>query len=106
MSAGDTIPHVIRALFPRIVSMPVLFVFANRNFIIALCTITVSYPLSLHRDISKLAHASALALLGMCIIVVSVVSEGSRVSGELKGDASKRFNFMGSEILQAIGVIR
>src|SRR5260370_38951167 len=91
--SGDTIPHVIRALFPRIVSMPVLFVFANRNFIIALCTITVSYPLSLYRDISKLARASALPLIGMCTIVVSVVSEGSRVPPELKGDASHRFNF-------------
>jgi len=34
-----------------------------------------------------------------------VVSEGSRVSAQLKGDVSKRFSFMGSEIFQAIGVI-
>ncbi|KAF8332651.1 transmembrane amino acid transporter protein-domain-containing protein [Cantharellus anzutake] len=102
---GDTIPHVIRALFPKLISTPVLFVFANRNFIIALCTITVSYPLSLHRDISKLARASGLALVGMLIIVVSVVTEGEYVTSDLKGDPSKRFTFFGSEIFQAIGVI-
>jgi len=102
---GDTIPHVIRSVFPRLASMPVLFIFANRSFIVALCTIFVSYPLSLYRDISKLARASGLALIGMLIIVASVVAEGSHVSSDLKGDPSQRFTFMGSQVFEAIGVI-
>ncbi|KAF9012326.1 AAAP amino acid permease [Cyathus striatus] len=102
---GDTLPHVMRSIFPRIASIPVLSIFANRQFIITLCTICVSYPLSLYRDIHKLARASGLALVGMIIIVSSVLIEGPHVPAELKGDPSQRFSFIGSGIFQAIGVI-
>lgn len=104
-SSGDTIPHVIRSIFPKLYSIPVLFVFTNRQFIIALCTICVSYPLSLYRDIHKLARASGLALIGMLIIVTSVIIEGPHVPPELKGDPSKRFSIISPGVFQAIGVI-
>lgn len=102
---GDTIPHVIRSLFPKLHSIPILRIFANRQFIIALCTICVSYPLSLYRDIHKLSRASGIALIGMLIIVASVIIEGPHVSPDLKGDPSKRFTFIGPGIFPAIGVI-
>ncbi|KAF9460695.1 AAAP amino acid permease [Collybia nuda] len=102
---GDTIPHVIRSLFPQLYKIPILRIFANRQFIIALCTICVSYPLSLYRDIHKLSRASGVALIGMLIIVISVIIEGPHASPELKGDPSKRFTFVGPGIFQAIGVI-
>ncbi|KZP34694.1 amino acid transporter [Athelia psychrophila] len=102
---GDTIPHVIRSIFPTISSKPVLSLFANRQFIIALCTITVSYPLSLNRDIHKLARASGLALIGMIIIVTSVLVEGPQVPASFKGDPSKRFSVFGPGLFPAIGVI-
>ncbi|KAF8345834.1 amino acid transporter [Amanita rubescens] len=102
---GDTIPHVIRSIFPTLPEKPVLRLFANRQVIIALCTICVSYPLSLYRDIHKLSRASALALIGMVIIVVSVLVEGPQVPPELKGDPSKRFSIIEPGIFQAIGVI-
>ena len=102
---GDTIPHVIRSIFPTLPSIPILKIFANRQFIIALCTICVSYPLSLYRDIHKLSRASGVALVGMVIIVTSVIIEGSHVSPELKGDPSQRFSIIGPGVCQAIGVI-
>ncbi|KAK0485962.1 amino acid transporter [Armillaria novae-zelandiae] len=102
---GDTIPHVIRSIFPNLHSIPVLSLFANRQFVIALCTICVSYPLSLYRDIHKLSRASGLALIGMLIIVGSVLVEGPHVTPDLKGDQSKRFTIIGPGIFQAIGVI-
>lgn len=102
---GDTIPHVIRSLFPKLETVPVLSIFANRQFIIALCTLCVSYPLSLYRDIHKLSRASGLALVGMIIIVVSVIIEGQNVKQELKGDPSKRYSILQPGIFQAIGVI-
>ncbi|KAF9244905.1 amino acid transporter [Melanogaster broomeanus] len=102
---GDTIPHVIRSIFPTLDQIPVLSIFTNRQFIIALCTICISYPLSLHRDIHKLSRASGLALLGMLIIVTSVLVEGQHVTPELKGDPSKRLTFVGPGVFQAIGVI-
>lgn len=102
---GDTIPHVIRSIFPRLPSMPVLSLFANRQFIIALCTICVSYPLSLYRDIHKLSRASALALVSMLVIVAAVTIEGPKVPDEYKGDPSKGFSFLGPGLTQAVGVI-
>lgn len=102
---GDTIPHVIRSLFPRLHEIPVLSLFTNRQFVIALCTTCVSYPLSLYRDIHKLSRASGLALIGMLIIVTSVLIEGPHVSVELKGDPSKRFSVIQPGVFQAIGVI-
>ncbi|KAJ6593914.1 AAAP amino acid permease [Mycena capillaripes] len=102
---GDTIPHVIRSIFPGLYSVPVLNLFTNRKFIITLCTICVSYPLSLYRDIHKLSRASGLALIGMIIIVVSVLIESPHTSPELKGDPSKRFSVIEPGVFQAIGVI-
>ncbi|KAH9083541.1 amino acid transporter [Lactarius deliciosus] len=84
---------------------PVLSLFADRRFIIVLCTLGVSYPLSLYRDIHKLSIASSFALCGMIIIVGSVIFEGPLVSPLLKGDPSKRFSIIEPGIFQAIGVI-
>lgn len=72
---------------------------------IALCTICVSYPLSLYRDIHKLSRASGLALIGMVIIVTSVLIESPHVTPDLKGDPAKRFTVLGPGLFQAIGVI-
>ncbi|KAK2463274.1 hypothetical protein APHAL10511_004929 [Amanita phalloides] len=102
---GDTIPHVIRSVFPTLPQKPFLKLFANRQFIISLCTICVSYPLSLYRDIHKLSRASGLALIGMLIIVASVLVEGPHVPLELRGDSSKRFSLIEPGVFQAIGVI-
>ncbi|KAI0049826.1 amino acid transporter [Auriscalpium vulgare] len=102
---GDTIPHVIRFIFPTLSTIPVLSLLTNRQFVIALCTISVSYPLSLYRDIHKLSIASGLALCGMLIIVGSVIFEGPLVSPLLKGDPAKRFSIIEPGVFQAIGVI-
>lgn len=66
---------------------------------------TVSYPLSLYRDISKLARASGFALVGMLIIVASVLIEGAHVSEDLKGSPDERFSIIKPQVFQAIGVI-
>jgi sodium-coupled neutral amino acid transporter 11 len=102
---GDTLPQLMRYIFPRLASIPVLKLLTNRQFVIALCTICVSYPLSLYRDIHKLARASGLALIGMFIIVISVVVQGPKVPPELKGDPSLKWALVGPGIFQAIGVI-
>ncbi|KAF8906531.1 amino acid transporter [Gymnopilus junonius] len=102
---GDTLPQVIRSVFPTLPTIPVLKIFANRQFLIAFCTICFSYPLSLYRDIHKLARASGLALVGMLIIVFSVLIEGPHVPPELKGKREGRFSLIEPGIFQAIGVI-
>lgn len=101
---GDTIPHVIRSIFPHLQGSVFGFL-VSRQFIIIIFTACISYPLSLYRDISKLSRASSLALIGMTIIVVSVIVEGSRVSPDLRGNASARWSIINPGIFQAIGVI-
>ncbi|KAI8071322.1 transmembrane amino acid transporter protein-domain-containing protein [Gongronella butleri] len=102
---GDTIPHVIRSLFPSIEQTPVLWIFGDRNLCIAFFVLFVSYPLSLYRDISKLAKTSALALAAIVFITISVAVEGPKTALELRGDPSIRFNFSNNEVFQAIAVI-
>lgn len=101
---GDTIPHVIRSIFPGLQGSFLGFL-VSRQFIITICTLGISYPLSLYRDISKLSRASSFALVGMLIIVISVIVEGSRVSPEMRGSPQARFSIINPGIFQAIGVI-
>ncbi|OCH85803.1 amino acid transporter [Obba rivulosa] len=105
--AGDTIPHVIRSVFPTLYQVPVLSLLTKRQFVIFLCTACVSYPLSLYRSIHHLARASLLALVGMLTIVCAVLLEGPRTDSELKGssDPAVRFSIVGPGVFQAIGVI-
>ncbi|CAJ0759571.1 12731_t:CDS:2, partial [Entrophospora sp. SA101] len=97
---GDTIPHVIASIFPQIIDIPILRLFTDRYFIIIFCTAFISYPLSLYRDISKLAKASGLALISMVIIVASVVIEGPQVDDSLKGNPDTRWKFIQPEVFQ------
>jgi solute carrier family 38 (sodium-coupled neutral amino acid transporter), member 11 len=50
---GDTIPHVIRAVFPSLENMSFLWLFTDRRAVIVIFIIGLSYPLSLYRDIAK-----------------------------------------------------
>ncbi len=102
---GDTLPQVFRSLFPTLPTIPILKLFANRQFVIAFCTVFFSYPLSLYRDIHKLARASGLALVGMVIIVFAVLIEGPHVPPALKGTQEGKFSIIAPGIFQAIGVI-
>lgn len=102
---GDTIPHVIKSLVPSIDQMPVVWLFANRRLCITFFTLFVSYPLSLYRDISKLAKTSALALIAIFVIIVSVAIEGPRMPAEIRGSPDQRFTFVNDEVIQAIAVI-
>ncbi|KAG7563097.1 hypothetical protein FFLO_01405 [Filobasidium floriforme] len=105
-STGDTIPHVLASLLPQPVRETGLgAMLVNRQFIIALAIGGVAYPLSLYRDISKLAKASSLAVLSMLVIVLSVVIRGPQVDPELKGSRAHVFTVIGPKVFEAIGVI-
>lgn len=58
LCSGDTIPHVIALLLPSTTDRPFLALLVDRRFVILLATLTVSFPLSLHRDIVKLSKSS------------------------------------------------
>ncbi|RMD44838.1 hypothetical protein DV735_g409, partial [Chaetothyriales sp. CBS 134920] len=101
---GDTVPHVLEAVIPNLRNMPFLWLLSDRQAIIIIFTLGISWPLSLYRDIAKLAKASTLALISMLVILVTVVTQGPRVDAELKGDI-KGSLFINSGFFQAIGVI-
>ncbi|KAF3399961.1 Vacuolar amino acid transporter 2 [Penicillium rolfsii] len=101
---GDTIPHVLGALFPSLREMSFLWLLTDRRAVIVLFVLGVSYPLSLYRDIAKLAKASALALVSMIVIVVTVITQGFRVPAESRGEIKSHLIF-NSGFFQAVGVI-
>ncbi|KAJ5149477.1 hypothetical protein N7448_001055 [Penicillium atrosanguineum] len=101
---GDTIPHVFAALFPSLRNMSFLWLLTDRRAVIVLFVLCVSYPLSLYRDIAKLAKASALALVSMIVIVVTVITQGFRVPSESRGEY-KSILIVNSGFFQAVGVI-
>ncbi|KAK2739098.1 hypothetical protein FQN57_006664 [Myotisia sp. PD_48] len=101
---GDTIPHVLIAIFPKLHDMPVLWLLTDRRAVIVIFVLGISYPLSLYRDIAKLAKASTFALVSMVVIVITVVVQGTLVSSDLKGSI-KGDLFVNSGVIQAIGVI-
>ncbi|KAJ5703738.1 hypothetical protein N7493_010876 [Penicillium malachiteum] len=101
---GDTIPQVLGALFPSLREMSFLWLLTDRRAVIVLFVLSISYPLSLYRDIAKLAKASALALVSMIIIVVTVITQGFRVPAESRGEVKSHL-LINSGFFQAVGVI-
>ncbi|EON62705.1 hypothetical protein W97_01929 [Coniosporium apollinis CBS 100218] len=101
---GDSIPHVLAALFPSLPNMPFLWLLTDRRAVIVLFILGISYPLSLYRDIAKLAKASTLALISMLVIIVTVITQGFRVPAESKGQLRGSI-IIHNGVFQAIGVI-
>lgn len=104
---GDTIPHVLKAFIPDSItaSSSVIGWMFRRNTIIVIFTTCISYPLSLNRDISKLAKASGFALIGMLIIVLLTVVRGPFTDNELKAPLTKLEWTVNINIFQGISVI-
>ncbi|KAK3321034.1 transmembrane amino acid transporter [Cercophora scortea] len=103
---GDTIPHVLAAVWPGLREMKVLGLLANRQVVIFVFVMGVSFPLALYRDIAKLAKASTLALISMAVIIVTVVVQGALAPSEDRGQLGDwHLLIINDGIFQAIGVI-
>ncbi|KAK9382659.1 transmembrane amino acid transporter protein-domain-containing protein [Kockiozyma suomiensis] len=102
---GDTIPHVISALFPAVADIPVLNLFTMRSPVMIFCVLFISFPLSLSKNIANLAKASLLALISMFVIIVAVVTEGIRAPQDIRGQFSTKLMTVNFGVFQGIGVI-
>ncbi|KAI0244037.1 hypothetical protein L0F63_003201, partial [Massospora cicadina] len=102
---GDTIPSVLLWLIPGLDDRPYLRMLGNRHFMILSLTSLVSFPLSMLRDISKLAKASFFALVAMLVILVAVIVEGPSVPEELRGDPQLNWPLWNPELFQGAAVI-
>ncbi|KAK1966053.1 transmembrane amino acid transporter [Colletotrichum sublineola] len=102
---GDSIPHVFMAIWPDLRQMPVFGLLANRQVVIVIFVLGISYPLTLYRDIAKLAKASTLALISMGVIVTTVVVQGALTPKSERGSFSPALLTVNTGIFEAIGVI-
>ncbi|KAH8677388.1 transmembrane amino acid transporter protein-domain-containing protein [Xylariales sp. PMI_506] len=102
---GDSIPHVLQAVWPGLSDIPGLGLLADRRVVIVVFILGISYPLTLYRDIAKLAKASTLALISMLVILVTVVVQGALVPQEDRGSFSTPLLTLNGGVFQAIGVI-
>ncbi|KAB5582699.1 transmembrane amino acid transporter [Coniochaeta sp. 2T2.1] len=102
---GDSIPHVLSAIWPGLKNVPVLGALAGRRGVIVIFLLGISFPLTLYRDIAKLAKASTLALVSMGVIVVTVVVQGALTPSEARGSFGMDELIINDGIFQAIGVI-
>ncbi|KAI0909105.1 transmembrane amino acid transporter family protein [Ustulina deusta] len=102
---GDSIPPVFRAIWPNLHEIPVLSLLGDRRAVIVIFILGISYPLTLYRDIAKLARASTLALISMVIIITTVVVQGALTPLEDRGSFTTPLLTINDGIFQAIGVI-
>ncbi|OTB04141.1 hypothetical protein M426DRAFT_59079 [Hypoxylon sp. CI-4A] len=102
---GDSIPQVMRTVWPGLADMPVLWILADRRAVIVIFVLGISYPLTLYRDIAKLAKASTLALISMVVILVTVVVQSVLTPAERRGSFSTPLLTINEGIFQAVGVI-
>lgn len=104
---GDTIPHVLKLFLPESAYVKGSFLgwLLSRNVIIILFTTCISYPLSLNKDISKLAKASGFALFGMAVIVIITLFRGPFADASLKANLTKSEWLINKNIFQGISVI-
>lgn len=68
---GDTIPHVLAAMFPSLSDMPFLWLLTNRRAVIIIFVLGISYPLSLYRDIAKARNSSSSIQYSLDLISIS-----------------------------------
>ncbi|ORY64096.1 vacuolar amino acid transporter 2 [Pseudomassariella vexata] len=102
---GDSIPHVLQAIWPGLSEIPVLGLLADRRTVIVVFVLAISFPLTLYKDIAKLAKASTAALISMIIILVTVLIQSALAPMEDRGSFSTPLLTVNSGIFQAIGVI-
>ncbi|KAK9466775.1 transmembrane amino acid transporter protein-domain-containing protein [Lipomyces arxii] len=102
---GDTIPHVVSAVFPSAATIPVIDLLTERSPVMIICVLFISFPLSLSKNIANLAKASLLALISMLIIILAVVVEGIRLPSDQHGNFSVPLLTMNKGVFQGMGVI-
>jgi solute carrier family 38 (sodium-coupled neutral amino acid transporter), member 11 len=101
---GDTLSPVLNQLVPDPSNVsPLVRVLLSRRFIITAATLCIMLPLSLYRDISKLAKTSAFAVFALFFIWLVMVIVGPFEPAENRGLVP--WHIINPGFLQAIGVI-
>ncbi|XP_071603597.1 putative sodium-coupled neutral amino acid transporter 11 [Heliangelus exortis] len=97
---GDTVTKV----FQRIPGVAPENVLTDRHFIILLTTIIFTLPISLYRDISKLAKVSLISLI-LTIVILVIVMVRAVALGPQVPKSENAWVFAKPNAIQAIGVM-
>ncbi|KAJ3120241.1 hypothetical protein HK098_004765 [Nowakowskiella sp. JEL0407] len=100
---GDTLPSVFSHIIPK--TSIFYSILTNRRLMISACTLFVSLPLSLYRDISALAKTSLLSLVAIVYILIAVAIRSPQMGADSVGKPEEKFTVIGPGVFQAIGVI-
>jgi sodium-coupled neutral amino acid transporter 11 len=93
---GDSIPHVLAAVFPGLEDLPVLGLLTNRRAVIVIFILGISYPLSLYRDIAKVGWPRTRRILKLIRIVGKSEHDGfDQYAGNLGGRCHARLQCPG-----------
>ncbi|XP_064084050.1 putative sodium-coupled neutral amino acid transporter 11 [Macrobrachium nipponense] len=97
---GDTMTKVLI----RVTGIAEESVLAKREFIVATATLLITLPLSLYRNITRLAKISLVSVLMIVLIMISMMVK----LGEMKDTVpptSDAFSFGGSNLASAVGIM-
>eukprot|EP00090_Calanus_glacialis_P005170 TRINITY_DN13978_c0_g1_i2.p1 TRINITY_DN13978_c0_g1~~TRINITY_DN13978_c0_g1_i2.p1 ORF type:complete len:376 (-),score=123.24 TRINITY_DN13978_c0_g1_i2:576-1703(-) len=105
---GDTLTKLLRAFSssdPETAQVRLASsVLASRPFIITVATLLVTLPLSLYRDITKLAKASLVAIVFIIFIIISITIRLATLGPSIPASADA-WAFSHSGIPKAIGIM-
>ncbi|KYG44739.1 hypothetical protein M433DRAFT_39050, partial [Acidomyces richmondensis BFW] len=101
---GDTVPHVLMAVWPGLKAWPVLWLLTERRAVIVVFVCGISYPLALHRDIALLSKASTFALFSMLLILLTILFRGPSQPPSLRGPITEPLLHL-SGLFPAVGII-
>ncbi|XP_074593064.1 putative sodium-coupled neutral amino acid transporter 11 isoform X2 [Brevipalpus obovatus] len=97
---GDSVTKVFR----RLLNVSSSSALGNRNSVVFFCTVFIMLPLSLQKNISKLAKVS-LTSVGFIFIIIGFIIYRVGTLGPSIPRTSQTFSFINDGVAEAIGVI-
>ncbi|XP_054156756.1 putative sodium-coupled neutral amino acid transporter 11 [Oppia nitens] len=97
---GDTITKILIRLF----NVSTSSLLANRNTLVFICSIFITFPLSMYRNISKLNKVSLISLFFVFVILVFIFIRLEALSDKIPHTADE-YQFVGNGITESIGII-
>jgi sodium-coupled neutral amino acid transporter 11 len=97
---GDTTTKVLIRLF----NVSRNNIFGNRNSVVFLCSLLVTFPLSLYRNISKLNKVSLISLLFIFFILFFIFFRIETFSEKVP-NSEDAYGIIGNGITESIGII-
>ncbi|KAF5284128.1 hypothetical protein FQR65_LT00128 [Abscondita terminalis] len=97
---GDTVTKVV----VRLINAPESSIFSKREIIVLICTLGVTIPLCMYRNITKLAHISFTSLICIGTILLTILFKAGSMS-QIVPSHSDSWKFVNWDIIPAMGIM-